>query len=736
MNKAPCTDDLIEAFYRAYNATSGTYADRLQKCRTIIDELRTCAEDDVRFGSWCDLFDGILANEHDRDWGRGERLFRAALDAASTDDRLLRGRACLALAVTYHNLDRWREALAFSRQAVAALESLDKPIDLAAAWINVGIAYNSGYRYGIFDEPVLAEGIDACYRALDVLATMDSASVQRPGLEASAMTTLGILHNLAGQWEQALDAFRRHLAICQEAGYACRSGVSYNNLGEVYARMGSEYYDLACDALEQARRIHSECGDDFRTLEAVQILATITARAGDYERALAYALEAVKLAEVVRVGITSSEARAGFSVTTANVYAEAVLLAKRLDQTHLAFDLVEQSRSRAFLDSLAAGTSTVSRMVEAATVDLHQVQQWLSPDAVLLEYFTCGVLEGSASKQKARSRSLQFYVPPLTTLLFVITHDTIEALDLGLSPLDVLPGRLDSAVERHFLQPAIRLALYRRLVYPARHLLAGKRRITIVPHGPLHYVPFGALMDEDGQTLLHDGGPELVYGPSASVLFRDDLTSPLGLPDTPKDSGTPCLAIGYNGDAGNRLRFAEEEAESIAAMLGGQAITGSADKRKQLFQQGRNARYLHISCHGDFDPDTPLASSLHLAPGEFLTAQEVLDDLRLNCQLVTLSACESGLSRVRRGDELMGLVRAFMVAGAPAVVATLWRVDERSTRLLMQKFYQELAAGTEPATALHRSQLYLRTLDSRYTDPFYWAPFVLIGNARQMSVDG
>ena len=456
------------------------------------------------------------------------------------------------------------------------------------------------------------------------------------------------------------------------------------------------------------------------------MLAAVAALAGDVEQALEYAVEAVRLVEIVRSGITTAEARTGFSVTVANVYAQAILLAVQLQQPRLAFDLVEQSRARAFLDSLDAGTSELVRKVEAASIDLTQVQQRLVPDDLLLEYFTCGVLEARSSRKAAFRDSLKLYLPPPVILLFAVTSDAVEVLDLAFSPVDVLPQRLTGAVERHFLQLAIRRALHSRLIEPARHLLAGKRRVVIVPHGPLHYVPFAALVDADGQTLLHDGGPDLVYGPSASVLFRD---RPVGVLETERVVTTTCLAIGYNSDGANRLRHAEEEAEGIAFTLGGQALTGPASKRDALFQRAADARYLHISCHGQFDPDTPLASSLHLAAGETLTAQEVLDNLRLRCELVTLSACESGLSTVRRGDELMGLVRAFMLAGAPAVVATLWRVDERSTRLLMERFYYELASGVHPATALHRSQIFLRNLNLDYADPFYWAPFVLVGNA-------
>jgi CHAT domain-containing protein len=341
-------------------------------------------------------------------------------------------------------------------------------------------------------------------------------------------------------------------------------------------------------------------------------------------------------------------------------------------------------------------------------------------------------------------------LPPAKTILFAVTHDAWMVYDLDLSPNDLMPQRLHGLAERHFLHLPVRRALYDRLVAPVAAGLAGKRRVVIVPHGPLHYVPFQALLAPDGETLLRPGGPELVYGPSASVLFRERTAArPSRLQKTSKvaETALPCLALGFDGEGGQRLRFAEEEASRIAALLGGEALVGPAGKREALLQRGPHARYLHISCHGQFDPAAPLESALHLGAGELLTAQEVLTSLRLRCELVTLSACESGLSQVRRGDELMGLVRAFLAAGAPAVLATLWRVDERSTRLLMEQFYREAQAGASFAQALHTAQIYLRSLSRQqaldllgedavgvdgpeqpFADPFYWAPFVLIGD--------
>jgi len=750
MTFEPCNPDLIEDFYRAYNDTSGSQQQRLGRCQEIVEALRVCGEVDGAYLAWSLLFEGILANERERDWGQGERLFRAALTAGQGRDRLLEARACLALAVTCHTLDRWSEAITFGRQALDALADLNKPIDEASAWTNLAIACSMGYTAGAFDAKRVVEGIGYCQQALAVLEAMP-ASRERSSLEAFVYNTLGSLDYSAGRWHDALAAYQRHFTICQEAGYSCRAGISLGNQGEVYEQLGPDYYQQALAAHRAALAIHQDCEDTYQVFHSHLQLASLSQTSGDSTGALDHFLQAIQLVEEIRQGISTADARAGFFATVANAYTHATLLAVALGRTSLAFDLTERSRSRAFLDLLTAGSADLARRSEAATLSLEDIQAALPADAALIEFVTSGLLEAPERRRRASTSEHSERTQPATTLLFAATREQIAIYDLHLSPNDVLPRQLRSASERHFLSPNARRTLYERLISPIAPLLAGKRRIYIVPHGPLHYVPFQALLAPDGETLLRPGGPKLVYGPSASLLFRDrSAAKPLGFPPTPRVWETPVLALGFDGEGGQRLRFAEEEAGRVAALLGGEALLGPASKRAALFERGPAARFLHISCHGQFDPDAPLDSSLHLGAGETVTAREVLDNLRLGCDLVTLSACESGLSRVRRGDELMGLVRAFMAAGAPAVLATLWRVDERSTRLLMEKFYREVAAGIGFAQSLQQAQLFLRTLsrqealdllggglssagsdamlsDRPFADPFYWAPFVLIG---------
>ena len=134
---------------------------------------------------------------------------------------------------------------------------------------------------------------------------------------------------------------------------------------------------------------------------------------------------------------------------------------------------------------------------------------------------------------------------------------------------------------------------------------------------------------------------------------------------------------------------------------------------------------IHFSCHGSFDNIDPLSSGIELHD-EVLKAREIFD-MRLNTELVTLSACQTGLNKRSPGDELIGLTRAFLYAGAPSVVVSLWSVDAQSTHELMLEFYKQLKNGADKATALQKAQI--KTIEKKkYAHSYYWAPFVLIGD--------
>ncbi len=266
------------------------------------------------------------------------------------------------------------------------------------------------------------------------------------------------------------------------------------------------------------------------------------------------------------------------------------------------------------------------------------------------------------------------------------------------------------------------MSLYDILIKPVKHHLT-KKRLCIIPHRILHYLPFAAL-ENANRYLIEDYS--LVYFTSATVykFCRNKR----------KDFGGNILALG-NPDLGQSrldIPFALKEVDSIGNLYPGSRVLVRAAASEEAFKSHCGSfNVLHLASHGIFDAGNPLNSALLLTPTASedgrLTVNEIFD-LELDASLVTLSACQSGMSRIKAGDELMGLPRAFNYAGVPSVVATLWNVSDDATAILMDDFYRNLKVS-DKAEALRRAQLKLLQT-SRNKNPYYWGAFYLIGDFR------
>lgn len=345
-----------------------------------------------------------------------------------------------------------------------------------------------------------------------------------------------------------------------------------------------------------------------------------------------------------------------------------------------------------------------------------------------------------------------------------------------------------SAAEEAALFVVAATALYKATVEPAASLI-GQKRLLIVADGALNYIPFEALVRSsdavDYSTLNYlVKTNEIVYAPSASViaairqqpnratnyamlLVADPIfnssdsrahdTSPtessgtrgLGLDSALADVAGQAAAASASSASGPmrglplaRLNGTRTEAEQIAKIA--QTSGGRADVWLDLNASEENVetgdiakyRFLHIATHGLLDAQRPQFTGLVLSlignkkADGFLRTDEVFN-LRLGTPLVMLSACETGLGKERRGEGVMGLTRAFMYAGAPTVGVTLWSVADKSTADLMTDFYKRLfaSAAASPSGAMHDAQLAMIS-GKKYSAPFYWAPFILVGDWR------
>jgi len=337
-------------------------------------------------------------------------------------------------------------------------------------------------------------------------------------------------------------------------------------------------------------------------------------------------------------------------------------------------------------------------------VSLEEIQAAIQPDATLVEYFQVGPRLLAAVLARGGLEIVEL------GSVSRIEH-AIRMLDFQLSGMKVKSLRRRAEQESRLLAVSARLhELYRSLVAPLIPKFQGDR-LVIVPHGILHYLPFHA---------LHDGTQYLIdrymvsYAPSASIyaLCGRKRTNPEG----------PSLLLGVSD---KRAPWIRQEIRSVAEVLPNPLVRmGSEATSATLKTVGAASRFIHIATHGLFRRDNPMFSSVRLADS-YLNIYD-LYELGLPAELLTLSGCGTGLSVVAAGDELLGLIRGLISAGATSLLLTLWDVHDRTTAEFMASFYRRLQTHGDKGLALRDAMLDLR---ENHPHPYYWAPFVLVGNS-------
>jgi CHAT domain-containing protein/tetratricopeptide (TPR) repeat protein len=285
-----------------------------------------------------------------------------------------------------------------------------------------------------------------------------------------------------------------------------------------------------------------------------------------------------------------------------------------------------------------------------------------------------------------------------------------------LKKLEMASGYVDR--HRHELRSAVidvLGTLYKLVLEPIEDLLQATR-LVLVPYGVLHGLPFHAFYD--GSLYAVDRW-EIIYAPSASIWYAGARRAQRRAQTPPQNDGC-ALLMALPGPGTERV---SEEVEHIAALEPCARVFHGADATLDAFRTwaGRSAR-IHLATHAMYRTDNALFSGLRLSDG-WLLARD-LYDISLHCDLATLSACHTGVTTVEAGDELFGLIRGFLCAGAQSLAASLWPADDCATTKLMMTFYRLLAQGVGKADALRQAQ---REVRGEHPHPYYWAAFALFG---------
>ncbi len=327
---------------------------------------------------------------------------------------------------------------------------------------------------------------------------------------------------------------------------------------------------------------------------------------------------------------------------------------------------------------------------------------------------------------------LDFYVGPFHSFLFVVTTEQVRVVRLpgessGLLEAPLLwrelaatPPGADARSTEEALAISGR-ALTERLLGNTLEDIEPDGRIFVIPDGPLHLLNLGALAPDDRPVLERC---EVVHLPSSAFLARRRTD---GSEDRPA-SGSVLAVAGRTGPRGRELEGTVREVRSLGRRF--RDVDVRVDSRgPDAVRVDELSGYgvLHFAAHTSIDDQRPWNSGLRLGGEEEILRASTIASLELSTRIAVLSGCESAGGPLVTGEGALGLTSAFLCAGVPTVVATLWPVDDRVTPRLMGEFYARLARGHTAAAALREAQLELRR-DPETRHPFYWAGFVLVGD--------
>ncbi len=610
--------------------------------------------------------------------------------------------------------------------------------------------------------------------------------------EAGLLIQLGRVETERGNYQAAQTSLEQALAMARRQGMKTYQATALLGQAELLRRQAQNRESLALykEAIELAESLQNPevtwrlYHGQGRALEALE----------RYQGAIASYRAAIEQIETMRGRIREEPFRAGFMEDKYEVYVDLVRLLLKLGRTAEAFFYVEKSRARAYLDLLGNGrieaggsglagkpdeeralrkkieqlrkllereharpqqeqrTSAVETFSQELTEAQHQYALLLAElrtaDPEYASFVAISPAQVSAVQNLLSDGEalLEYFFTKDSLTIFVITPEQVTHIPQAVREKDL---RAKVELFRDRLRPGVLAgddwrgpaeSLRQLLIAPVEEagLLNEVDHLYVVPQGVLHYLPFAALWkpkSPEGEFLVERY--QLAYLPSASTLrFCRQKRRP-------KRSTLLALAPSNTG-----LRFTHEEALAVRELFPGEgrAVTGRDASESLCKRNCGDYTVLHFATHGHLNKLNPLFSRIDLEwtndEDGRLEVFEIMG-LQLNADLVTLSACNTALgsgyfSELPAGDDWVGLTRAFIYAGTPTVVATLWEVDDRSTTELMKAFYRYLPQMSK-AEALAQAQRDLLRSHSAsrqaptgtsYRNPYYWAAFVLVGDAQ------
>jgi CHAT domain-containing protein/uncharacterized protein HemY len=653
--------------------------------------------------------------------------------ARSIKDRQGEGRALGNLGGAYLDLGDYGKAIEYMEQSLAIARSIKDRKGEGRVLGNLGGAYRSLGDYG--------KAIEYGQQYLAI-----ARSIKDRYGEGAALGNLGLTYYYLDNSAKAIEYTQQSLAIARSIKDRQREGEVLGNLGGVYISLGN--YAKGIEYTQQSLAISRELKHRLGEGVALNNLGAAFLRAGNPTEAEKMLVNGIQVWESMRQMLGSNDANK-VSIFEGQAGTYRVLQQVRMAQNNpiAALEIAERGRARAFVDLLTQRLSTGdANSVIASAPNQEQIRQIAkAQNATLVQYSIIYDDFQIQGKSKPRESALYIWViQPTGEITFrqvdlkpLWQKHKASLADLIIGNQEFLAVRSRSSLGSTQPQPDLP-TLHQLLIDPIASLLPKdpNAHVIFIPQKSLFQVPFPALQDASGTYLIEKH--TILTAPSIQVL---DLTRQqrqklaqkpvnssralvLGNPTMPSVSSYP----GAPKQPLSPLPGAEAEAIAIAPLLNTQAITGAQGTKAEIVQKMPQASIIHLATHGLLDDLRGLGSAIALAPSGsddgLLTAEEIFD-MKLQANLVVLSACNTGFGRIT-GDGVIGLSRALISAGVPSVIVSLWAVPDAPTSELMQSFYQNLQNNPDKAQALRQAML---TTMKTHPQPRNWAAFTLIGEA-------
>lgn len=585
--------------------------------------------------------------------------------------------------------------------------------------------------------------------------------------EAQVYVTMGKIFLKQNRLAEAEQRFWAAAQLSEEGGFTRLQAGAYSELSDLVRRKGD--MDAAEELASRAADLTQSSGDLYLVPERLIALARVRVARGDLSGASEVFSRASEAVETILASSSNPSARASLVNTMSALFNEEFLLhARELKDMEGAWTILESSRARTTRDMLLQGKAAYHSAADISKLRLALLRakaakdlQSIRNDLFLAEAAQLAVADNPLvlPRQAISIQELQkelgtddllveYVLADPQSFCFVITSSSARLVALpSAKELDPQLTAYFDALQKKQVAGSIAQELYRDLLGPMEKDLAGKKRLLVARHGAMHKVPLESLIRPNGQYLIMSHS--VTYIPSATtyVMLKQRAAQQstqshfLGVGDIAYDtSPLPKLAAtrGYESKLANLPNSADEIAAAIQTLrsvtgnVEPTVLLGSAATEAAFKKAVGNASIVHLAVHATANQSRPTEAALILLSDEkagedgFLEAREVLG-LRLNANLVLLSACDTAVGKLLGEDGIATLSRAFLSVGTQTVVSTLWEADDVFASTLVRKFYTYLTRGQTVSVALANAKREMIQTFGKEAVPWLWAPYIAEG---------